>query len=488
MEHPADGKPDLKQATFLIVDAKLQEDGTVLGTLETLNNTLGRDAAALFKDGLSIGISSRARGSVRRRSDGIDEVLDDFMPETFDLVAEPSTPGAYLHESIQKKLSTRPSNELMEESTLELCTAQLQALREDVMQGKKWNPLWEYRLNDIKFLTKDFNSIKSLIESISDILKLQKKIKEAEEIVPEPEAVPVPPAEKSEIAHKVEICFEFNSIPDTQKKLFNIFRTGEDLKTIENLIRGQMDTAKLTIKNLTVAWCESEIKIIAEVSDDPMKAEEIIKQTVMGVATANVPGEEEELPVEEESVKKRPYEKPQIWEERSQSQVIKFLNERVAALEKEKSQYVVENKNLRILHNEMVKLFESEVVNLELAYNLKTNPELCKFKPVLQHCHTRTALQEAIQSCVSATKTEKPRQTEARKEPRSVEASTVSVTGSNVSDSLKAAKDLPTMDLGSLTESKNSIETSRNLSVADGPKSDTTFDRLATHRARQAKK
>lgn len=103
LEHPEDGRTDLSKAAVLITDLRMNETGEVMGTLETLSTPAGQVATALFKDKVTVGISSRGRGSVNTRDDGVDEVQEDYVMETFDLVADPSTFGAELVSESEKK-------------------------------------------------------------------------------------------------------------------------------------------------------------------------------------------------------------------------------------------------------------------------------------------------------------------------------------------------------------------------------------------------
>ncbi len=96
LEHPDDGRSNLNLAAVKLESLTMNEDGSIDGEITTLSTEAGKKAAALFNDGLTIGVSSRGHGSVQRTSEGIDEVQEDFIPEAFDLVAEPSTPGADL--------------------------------------------------------------------------------------------------------------------------------------------------------------------------------------------------------------------------------------------------------------------------------------------------------------------------------------------------------------------------------------------------------
>ena len=103
LEHPDDGRSDLRKAAVAVVDLKLREDGELIGTIETLSTADGKIAEALFRDGITVGISSRGRGSVVTRDDGVDVVQSDYQLETFDLVADPSTPGAMLVKEARDK-------------------------------------------------------------------------------------------------------------------------------------------------------------------------------------------------------------------------------------------------------------------------------------------------------------------------------------------------------------------------------------------------
>ena len=95
IEHPEDGRSNLNRAAFIIENAWMEGDEVFI-TYRTTSNTLGSELAALTRDGLNYGLSSRATGSIKQAADGVDEVQEDFDPETWDAVADPSTPGARL--------------------------------------------------------------------------------------------------------------------------------------------------------------------------------------------------------------------------------------------------------------------------------------------------------------------------------------------------------------------------------------------------------
>ena len=58
-------------------------------------STKGDQAANLMRQGVTMGVSSRGVGSLKKVGER-NEVQDDFELICFDLVSSPSTPGAYL--------------------------------------------------------------------------------------------------------------------------------------------------------------------------------------------------------------------------------------------------------------------------------------------------------------------------------------------------------------------------------------------------------
>ena len=94
LDHPDDSVINLKNASHLVT--KMWWDGdNVMGKIEVLDTPSGQILKTLVKEGIKLGISSRGLGSVRE-SNGQTIVEDDFQLICFDMVSEPSTPGAYL--------------------------------------------------------------------------------------------------------------------------------------------------------------------------------------------------------------------------------------------------------------------------------------------------------------------------------------------------------------------------------------------------------
>jgi hypothetical protein len=98
LEHPLDGKISLlSPISHLVTSAKLVEskEGTktvyeVHGEIEILETEEGKKLKALVEAGYNPMVSSRGYGSLQRASDGVDEVLDDYVCESWDVVIKPS--------------------------------------------------------------------------------------------------------------------------------------------------------------------------------------------------------------------------------------------------------------------------------------------------------------------------------------------------------------------------------------------------------------
>ena len=97
-DHPDSSVIELKNASHVIREAYMQGDD-VYGTIEVLSTPSGKIIQELIEAGITLRISSRGVGSTA--SQGNTQVVqDDFQLICFDMVSEPSTPGAFmgLHE------------------------------------------------------------------------------------------------------------------------------------------------------------------------------------------------------------------------------------------------------------------------------------------------------------------------------------------------------------------------------------------------------
>ncbi len=101
LDHPDDSVINLKNSSHLVT--KMWWDGdNVMGKIEVLDTPSGNILKALVRSGVKLGISSRGLGSVKQEK-GNTIVEDDFQLICFDMVSEPSTPGAFLSPSVSHK-------------------------------------------------------------------------------------------------------------------------------------------------------------------------------------------------------------------------------------------------------------------------------------------------------------------------------------------------------------------------------------------------
>lgn len=95
LDHPESSVINLKNVSHNIV--KLWWDGKDLyGDIEILPTPSGNILRELFKNNITVGISSRAMGSTTPIGEGLVQVEDDLDLICWDFVSTPSTYGAYV--------------------------------------------------------------------------------------------------------------------------------------------------------------------------------------------------------------------------------------------------------------------------------------------------------------------------------------------------------------------------------------------------------
>ena len=97
LDHPESQIVNLKNVSHNITDIWWNGDD-VFGRIEILDTPSGQIAKAIIEAGCSLGISSRAMGSVETLAEGTVEVQDDLSMVCWDLVSEPSTQGAFMEQ------------------------------------------------------------------------------------------------------------------------------------------------------------------------------------------------------------------------------------------------------------------------------------------------------------------------------------------------------------------------------------------------------
>ena len=113
LNHPESSLIDLDRVSHIITDV-WWEGPILMGKLKLLTSpgfhergvcsTKGDLAANYLRQGVTLGISSRGVGSLKKVGEQ-NEVQDDFELICFDLVSSPSTPGAYLFKNPEDRFN-----------------------------------------------------------------------------------------------------------------------------------------------------------------------------------------------------------------------------------------------------------------------------------------------------------------------------------------------------------------------------------------------
>ena len=93
-DHPESSVVELKNVSHIVREASMKGED-VYGVIEILDTPSGKIIQSLIESGVTLGISSRGVGSTKRQGD-TQVVQDDFQLICFDMVSEPSTPGAFM--------------------------------------------------------------------------------------------------------------------------------------------------------------------------------------------------------------------------------------------------------------------------------------------------------------------------------------------------------------------------------------------------------
>ena len=94
LDHPDDSVINLKNVSHSVT-AMWMEGQNVMGKIKVLDTPSGKTLQELVNGGVTVGVSSRGMGSVSEEQ-GKTMVEDDFQLICFDMVSEPSTPGAFM--------------------------------------------------------------------------------------------------------------------------------------------------------------------------------------------------------------------------------------------------------------------------------------------------------------------------------------------------------------------------------------------------------
>lgn len=99
--HPDTPSINLDRVSHKITELRWQ-DNNVIGRAKIMDTPMGNIVKSLIDEGVQIGVSSRGLGTLSNVN-GINEVNDDFMLSTVDIVADPSAPDAFVSGILEGK-------------------------------------------------------------------------------------------------------------------------------------------------------------------------------------------------------------------------------------------------------------------------------------------------------------------------------------------------------------------------------------------------
>ena len=103
LDHPDSSVINLVNVSHMVTQIWM-EGNDVIGKIKVLNTPSGKVLQELVNAGVKTGISSRGLGSVKEQN-GQTIVEDDFQLICFDIVSEPSTPGAFMAVSENRRIN-----------------------------------------------------------------------------------------------------------------------------------------------------------------------------------------------------------------------------------------------------------------------------------------------------------------------------------------------------------------------------------------------
>lgn len=114
LDHPESSVVNLKNVSHVVREC-WWDGNDVCGKVEILNTPSGNILKELILADLTVGISSRGMGSVKKMNEDTDQVEDDFQLVCWDFVSNPSTHGAFLtvNESVDNKQNIYDEAELI---------------------------------------------------------------------------------------------------------------------------------------------------------------------------------------------------------------------------------------------------------------------------------------------------------------------------------------------------------------------------------------
>ena len=98
--HPESPTVNLDRVSHMITSL-VQEGDNFMGVAKVMSTPMGKVVKSFIDEGVMLGVSSRALGSLRESNDGTKIVQPDFMLHAVDVVHDPSAPEAFVENMME---------------------------------------------------------------------------------------------------------------------------------------------------------------------------------------------------------------------------------------------------------------------------------------------------------------------------------------------------------------------------------------------------
>lgn len=467
IEHPADGKGNLGQTAVVLTDIRMNEaNGEIIGTLETVLTTSGKEIAGLIESKIPIGVSSRAEGSLKSLPNGLFEVQNDFLPKAFDVVEDPSTPGAWLSSHLNESFEGMDENKIRLEESTALFDLRINALKEE-LEEHEYKPYWPSMVESLdenlqdkdnedyvyvkesvelrKFLYEDADTYASQASQYADdaaaeaenkrpasshaVEDLEQQAKnasiEAKSALERAKAAST--AEEAEQAHSdaadaataahdyAEKAKEVSTkgLPEGHHTDSNLVKNTSEDSSVEFIVDFTGFNDQLKRRFNVYRNLEDLSQLQLQVRSKMNECGCVIKDLTatwdnsnMIKIVATVPQKDAERV--KHSIKKCfQTDGYNMQENLVEKQARKILQERIQKLEEENKQLKLKLENAETLNYAMLNEFEEQVTAYKINVLLESKPHLRAYKKIFQNCKTDRQLKESVVTIESQIKKSK---------------------------------------------------------------------------------
>jgi len=288
-DHPEDGKTSIPRVSHVVTQVE-REGNEIYVEIEILDTPAGRIVESLVAAGVKIGISSRGTGSVIERGGESYVNEDDFELETWDLVTNPSTRGAY--PTRIESVETERNNKIVLQTAAQLCESET-----------------EYReLRTVKGIVADLQT-KLFAEEKRDVLRhINESMKNTRKEsamnrkgVKRPVRTPI--GQTVELAEALADKKATERIRESAQRVRRLRKENADLKETNRRMKARLEQLKKRNQRIREQDDEEDFGLDAEVVDEPTELE---VDGIITIIPNESPGEEEEMP-ERRRVSRRRY-------------------------------------------------------------------------------------------------------------------------------------------------------------------------------------